>query len=74
MLERIHDRIDIAAQSDAPLGSATIPLTLRYQACSEAACLPPVKIPVSVNLQVADANAKSHAVHPEIFAASAPRK
>jgi len=64
----------VTAQSDAPLGAATIPLTLRYQACSEAACLPPVKVPVTANLQIADANAKPHAVHPEIFSASAPRK
>lgn len=64
----------VTAQSDAPLGSSTIPLALRYQACSEAACLPPVKVPVSVSLQVADANAKFHAVHPEIFPGSAPRK
>lgn len=64
----------VTAKTDAPLGSATIPLALRYQACSEAACLPPVKVPVSVRLQVADANAKAHAVHPEIFPGSAPRK
>lgn len=63
----------VTAQSDAPLGSATIPLTLRYQACSEAACLPPVKIPVSASVHVADASAKSHPVHPEIFVAASQR-
>lgn len=63
----------VTAQSDAPLGSATIPLTLRYQACSEAACLPPVKIPVNASVRVADASAKSHPVHPEIFAAASER-
>jgi DsbC/DsbD-like thiol-disulfide interchange protein len=63
----------VTAHADAPLGEVTIPLTLRYQACSEAACLPPVKIPVSASVRVADASAKSHPVHPDIFASASPR-
>jgi DsbC/DsbD-like thiol-disulfide interchange protein len=64
-------RLRLTAQADAPVGSATIPLTLRYQACNESACLPPVKVPVDVKLAVADANAKARPMHPEIFAGSA---
>jgi uncharacterized protein YcnI len=63
----------VTAQSDAPLGAGAIPLTLRYQACSEAACLPPVKIPVSANVHIADASAKAHLVHPEVFGTAARR-
>ena len=60
-------RLRLTAQADAALGPATIPLTLRYQACSESTCLPPVKMPVSVKLDVAAANASARPLHPEIF-------
>ncbi|HKN61725.1 MAG TPA: protein-disulfide reductase DsbD domain-containing protein [Candidatus Acidoferrales bacterium] len=60
-------RLRLAAQADAALGPVTIPLTLRYQACSESTCLPPVKVPVNVKLDVADANATARPLHPEIF-------
>jgi hypothetical protein len=58
--------------SDAPLGAMTIPLVLRYQACNDTTCLPPVKIPISVKLQIAAAGASSHSVHPEIFSSKKP--
>lgn len=60
-------RLKITAQNDAALGLTTIPLTLRYQACNDAACLPPVKLPVNAKLDVAAASAQSHPLHPEIF-------
>lgn len=65
--------LKLAAQNDAALGPATIPLTLRYQACNDAACLPPVKLPVSAKVDVAGANAKSRLLHPEIFRSSPAR-
>jgi DsbC/DsbD-like thiol-disulfide interchange protein len=61
-----------ALPSGAP-GSTMIPITLRYQACNDSSCLPPVKVPVSVKIEVAAAGAKWRAVHAEIFAATAPR-
>jgi DsbC/DsbD-like thiol-disulfide interchange protein len=61
-------RLRVTAKTDAALGAATIPVTLRYQACNDSACLPPVKVPVMVKLTVAAASAKAHPVHPEIFA------
>jgi DsbC/DsbD-like thiol-disulfide interchange protein len=64
-------RLRLTAQADAALGSATIPVTLRYQACNDSACLPPVKVPVDVKLTVADRNAKVRPMHPELFAPSA---
>jgi DsbC/DsbD-like thiol-disulfide interchange protein len=60
-------RLRLTAQADVALGPATIPFTLRYQACSESTCLPPVKVPVSVKLDVAAANASARPLHPEIF-------
>jgi DsbC/DsbD-like thiol-disulfide interchange protein len=60
-------RLRITVQADATLGSTTIPFTLRYQACSESTCLPPVKVPVAVKLDVAAANVSARPLHPEIF-------
>jgi DsbC/DsbD-like thiol-disulfide interchange protein len=60
-------RLRLTAEDTAALGAATIPVTLRFQACNLSACLPPVKVPVSLELQVVAAGAGSHAAHPEIF-------
>ncbi|HXZ12328.1 MAG TPA: protein-disulfide reductase DsbD domain-containing protein [Candidatus Sulfotelmatobacter sp.] len=65
--EKVNLRLRLAAQADAPLGNATIPMTLRYQACNDSACLPPVKVPVEAKFVVAAAGAKAKAVHPELF-------
>ncbi len=62
-------RLRLAADDGAALGAATIPVTLRFQACNLSACLPPVKVPVSLELQVVAAGASTHAAHPEIFSA-----
>jgi uncharacterized protein len=67
-------KMKLTAQDAAPIGSTTIPITLRYQACNNSACLPPVKVPVSAQLQVAAAGASAHAVHPEIFSAGASQE
>lgn len=64
-------RLHLTAGADAPLGPTTIPVTLRYQACNNSACLPPVKVPVRVKLEVAAAGTKSHSVHSDIFSAGA---
>jgi DsbC/DsbD-like thiol-disulfide interchange protein len=64
-------RLRLTAGADAPLGATAIPITLRYQACNNSACLPPVKVPISVKLEVAAAGAKSHPVHSDIFSAGA---
>ncbi len=60
-------RLRLTAQDGAALGATTIPVTLRFQACNNSACLPPVKVPVSLQVQVVAAGAASHATHPEIF-------
>jgi DsbC/DsbD-like thiol-disulfide interchange protein len=65
-------KLKLVAQANAALGAMTIPVTLRYQACNDAACLPPVKVPVNVALEVAAAGAKARAVHAEVFSAASP--
>jgi hypothetical protein len=60
-------RLKLTTQSAAPVGRVTIPMILRYQACNQTTCLPPVKLPVSTQLQVAEAGAAAHPVHSEIF-------
>jgi DsbC/DsbD-like thiol-disulfide interchange protein len=60
-------RMKLTAENNAPLGATSIPITLRYQACNQSACLPPVKIPVTAQLKVAAAGTAGHAEHPEIF-------
>lgn len=62
-------RLRLTAEESAALGNTNIPITLRYQACNNSACLPPVKVPVTAQIQIAAAGTKSKAVHPEIFAA-----
>ncbi|MBI3662710.1 MAG: hypothetical protein HY234_06640 [Acidobacteria bacterium] len=60
-------RMKIQAPAGAPLGATKLPLTLRYQACNDSACLPPVKIPVPLEIQIAAASASAHAANSEIF-------
>ncbi len=66
-------KLKLLAKSDAPLGATTIPVTLRYQACSDSTCLPPVKVPVDVKLEVSAAGSATHAAHPEIFSAKSAK-
>ncbi len=63
-------KLRLTADAKAPLGMATIPVTLRYQACNDAACLPPVKVPVNVEVRVAAATAKAQPLHPEVFSST----
>jgi len=60
-------KLRLSAQPDAPLGEETIPTILRYQACNDTTCLPPVKVPVSITLEIATAGTSARTVHPEIF-------
>lgn len=41
-----------ATETNAPLGKVKLPFTLQYQACNDAVCLPPVRIPVDVTVNV----------------------
>ncbi|MGH9748083.1 MAG: protein-disulfide reductase DsbD domain-containing protein [Candidatus Acidiferrales bacterium] len=66
-------KLKLSAHADAALGAATIPITLRYQACNDTTCLQPVKVPVDAKFEVAAAGAKSHAAHTDVFAAAPPK-
>lgn len=63
----IQIRMKLQASADASLGAQKLPMTLRYQACNDVACLPPAKLPVEVELTVAAAGTKSAPQHAKIF-------
>jgi thiol:disulfide interchange protein DsbD len=65
-------RVKLTAQDSAAIGATTIPMILRYQACNNSACLPPVKIPVTAELKIAAAGAAAKPVHSDVFAAPKP--
>jgi Disulphide bond corrector protein DsbC len=60
-------KLRLMTSADAPLGTVNVPAVLRYQACNDTTCLPPVKIPVDLHVEVAAAGAAPQAMHPEIF-------
>jgi len=60
-------RLRLRASAGVPLGPASFPVTLRFQACNDAACLPPAKVPISVKFQVAAAGSAARALHPDLF-------
>jgi Disulphide bond corrector protein DsbC len=65
--DKVTLRVPLAAQPDAPLGAQHIPLKLRYQACSNEVCLPPVTLDVDAPVTVAASAAGSRPAHPELF-------
>lgn len=62
----------LSAQSTAKLGPTEIPMTLRYQACNDSTCLPPVKLPLSAKFILAEEGVTPREVHPEIFSRLVP--
>jgi DsbC/DsbD-like thiol-disulfide interchange protein len=62
-------RIPITVLPDAPTGAQHIPLKLRYQACNNELCLPPVKLDVDAAVSVAASPNASRPAHPELFPA-----
>jgi Disulphide bond corrector protein DsbC len=60
-------RLPVTALASAPLGEQHIPLKLRYQACSNELCLPPVTLPLDAVANVAPSNSAAKPAHPEIF-------
>jgi len=65
--DKVVLRVPLTAQFDAPLGAQKIPLKLRYQACSNEVCLPPVTLDVDAPVTVAASAASSRPAHPELF-------
>lgn len=67
--DKVILRVPLAAESNAPLGAQKIPLKLRYQACSNEVCLPPVTLDVDATVTIAANAANSRRAHPELFPA-----
>jgi len=66
-------RLRLTAENDTPLGPHKLPLVLRYQACNDEACLPPVKLPLVAEFEVAPLGSKSLPVNSSIFRPSSPK-
>jgi DsbC/DsbD-like thiol-disulfide interchange protein len=65
--DKVIVRFPVTVLANAPLGAQHIPLKLRYQACNQELCLPPVTLDVDAAFTV-DANpANSRPAHPELF-------
>jgi thiol:disulfide interchange protein DsbD len=60
-------RLPVTALASAPLGEQHIPLKLRYQACSNELCLPPVTVTLDAALHVAASASAAKAAHSEFF-------
>jgi thiol:disulfide interchange protein DsbD len=63
-------RMKLRANGSAPLGPQKFGLTVGYQACNQDACLPPTKLSVTADLEIAAVGTPTHAVHPDIFSAA----
>ena len=59
-------RLPVTVDANAPLGEQHLALKLRYQACSNEVCLPPVTLPVDAVIHVS--SGESHPNHAELFA------
>jgi thioredoxin:protein disulfide reductase len=60
-------RMKLRADGSAPLGAQKIGLTVGYQACNQDSCLPPTKVPVTANVEIAAVGAPTHPASPDIF-------
>ncbi len=60
-------RVPVTALPDAPTGAQHIPLKLRYQACNNEVCLPPVTLPFDATVNVAASAAAARPAHPDLF-------
>jgi hypothetical protein len=60
-------RLPVTALASAPLGEQHIPLKLRYQACSNELCLPPVTLTLDAALNVAASASAAKPAHSEVF-------
>jgi thiol:disulfide interchange protein DsbD len=67
-------RLKLRTGNSAPIGHQKIALTVGYQACNQDSCLPPTKIPASLDLDIADADAPARPVHADIFSSAAAAK
>jgi thioredoxin:protein disulfide reductase len=67
-------RMKMRVNGSAPLGHQKIGLTVGYQACNQDACLPPTKLSVTADLEIATVDTPAHPVHAEIFSSAPAEK
>ncbi len=65
--DKVIIRMALSALPGAPLGAQHIPFKLRYQACSNEVCLPPVTVDVDAAITVAATADTARPAHPELF-------
>ncbi|HXO04069.1 MAG TPA: protein-disulfide reductase DsbD domain-containing protein [Candidatus Sulfotelmatobacter sp.] len=66
--------LKLSAKAAATLGSTEIPMILRYQACNDSTCLPPVKFPLSAKFELAKEGTTSREIHSEVFSRLLPAR
>jgi thiol:disulfide interchange protein DsbD len=64
----------LRANGTAPLGHQKIGLTVGYQACNQDACLPPTKLALTADLEIAAVDAPARPAHTDIFSATPTEK
>jgi thioredoxin:protein disulfide reductase len=64
-------RMRLRAEVGAAMGPQKIGLNVGYQACNQDSCLPPTRIPITTELEIAAADTPAHAVNASAFS-SAP--
>lgn len=64
-------RMKLRAGSSAPLGPRKLSLTVGYQACNQDSCLPPTKVPLTANLEIAAVGTPAHPANANIFTPAA---
>jgi DsbC/DsbD-like thiol-disulfide interchange protein len=67
---RVTVRLRLEAAANARLGRQELPIKLRYQACNDRACLPPITVDVPAALEVAPAGTPARPVNQQFFRAS----
>ena len=67
-------RMKLRVGSSAPLGPQKLGLTVGYQACNQDSCLPPTKVPVTANVEIAAVGAPTHPANADIFTPASASK
>lgn len=62
-------RVPVTATAATSNGGHDIPLKLRYQACNEEACLPPVTLDLQAKVSITASRSAAKPAHPELFGA-----
>jgi thioredoxin:protein disulfide reductase len=60
-------KMKLRTEASAPLGAKKLGLTVGYQACNQDSCLPPTKIPVTADLEIASEDTPAHPANANIF-------